>query len=227
MSILASEIIYNIKNLIAGGVQSDDTQLSDRQLMFIINYYRAKLMRQEYGNYRSVAIEEIQDLGRVDLINVDPHECGCNEGECILRTKLQIPKTMRFPGERHGLTFVGQYAGMSYQEETWQSAPWTTFSKYTGKDTKWFFKGRYIYILNPKNARLNHINLQGIFDDPREANEFKTCECDNGEECNAGFNYEYPIAAHHVEPLTKMVMQSEMQWSTILPEDTTNNSLDG
>ena len=166
MSVLASEIIYNIKNLRAGGVQSDDTQLSDRQYMFIINYYRAKLMRQEYGNYRTVAPEELQDLGKVNLINVDPHECGCSEDECILRTELEIPKTMRFPGERHGFTFVGQYAGMSFQEETWQSTPFTFASQYTGKDTKWFIKGRYLYIVNPKNIRLDHINIQGIFEDP-------------------------------------------------------------
>ena len=129
MSILASEIIYNIKNLRAGGVQSDDTQLSDRQYMFIINYYRSKLMRQEYGNYRTVAPEEITDLGKVDLINVDPHECGCEEGECILRTELPIPKSMRFPKERHGFIFVGQYGGMSFQEETWQSKPYTFASQ--------------------------------------------------------------------------------------------------
>jgi len=44
---LFSEIIYNIKNLIAGGIQSDDQDLSDLQLAYIINYYRARLFKQE------------------------------------------------------------------------------------------------------------------------------------------------------------------------------------
>ena len=44
---LLSKIIYNIKNLYSGGIQSDDINLSDAQLAHIINYYRAKLIKQE------------------------------------------------------------------------------------------------------------------------------------------------------------------------------------
>ena len=44
---LLSEIVYNIKNLIAGGLESDDENLSNAQVGFMVGYYRAKLFRQD------------------------------------------------------------------------------------------------------------------------------------------------------------------------------------
>jgi len=221
---LASELIFNIKNLKAGGIQSDDENVSDHQVAFIINYYRAKLMRQQVMKHNHYDLQDIQDLGRVEVIQTDPHECDC-PGACILRTKLPIPSSMEL-NKSHGLTFVGQYGGMSFQEETWQSAPWSTYAPYTGNKTKWFIKGQYIYIINPTDPSLKYINIQGLFEDPKEANEFKTCKCDNGLVCNVGFDYEYPLSAHLVDTLNKMIMDSEIRWTTLLPQDTANDSLD-
>ena len=223
---LASELIYNVKNLRAGGIQSDDENLSDRQLAFIINYYRAKLIRQEVQRNGSVGREDLQDLGKISLIQADPHECPCNEGDCLLRTELPVPKSIRQSGKNHGFSFVGMYGGMSWQESTWQAAPWTTFDKYTGDKTKWFIKGRYMYILNPADTMLSYMNIQGIFEDPKEANEYRDCGCDETPECIEGFDYEYPISAHLVDTLMQMIMGNEIRWSTLIPEDTSNDSLD-
>jgi len=226
MSILASELIYNIKNLKAGGIQSDDENLSDRQLYFILNYYRAKLVRQENARHNTVQREHLQDLGKVALITADPHECECPVGACILRTELPIPKSLSRAGKDHGITFVGMYGGMSWQEQTWQSAPWSTYAKYTGGKTKWFIKGDYYYILNPPSTMLSHMNIQGQFEDPKEAMEFRTCDCDNGESCIEGFDFEYPIPMFLVDTLMKLVMDNELRWSALFPGDTTNDSLD-
>lgn len=226
MSILASELIYNVKNLRAGGIQSDDENLSDRQLYFIINYYRAKLVRQENQKYNTIQRESVQDLGRVLLQMADPHECDCPPEACILRTVNEIPKSLSQAGKDHGFTFVGMYGGMAWQETTWQAGPWTMFAKYTGNKTKWFIKGKYIYILNPPTDTLSYMNIQGQFDDPLEAVEFRECDCDGDERCIEGFDFEYPISLHFVDTLMKMIMDNEIRWSTLLPEDTTNDSLD-
>jgi hypothetical protein len=224
---LASELIYNIKNLRAGGVQSDDEKISDRQYAFIIDYYRAKLVRQEEQKYSRLGREEIQDLGKVKLIQADPHECDCPSDACVLRTELPLPKSLKLAARSHGFNFVGMYGGMSWQEETWHSGPWSMHAKYTGGKTKWILKGRYIYILNPESDRLAYINIQGLFEDPREANQFRTCECEeNGLECQTGYDYEYPISAHLVDTLVKMIVESELRLSTILPPDMANDSVD-
>ena len=73
---------------------------------------------------------------------------------------------------------------------------------------------------------LSYMNIQGYFDDPMEAEKFRTCDCDNGLECNEGFDFVYPISAHLVDILMKLIMDNEVRWSTLIPEDTTNDSLD-
>lgn len=225
MSVLASELIYNVKNLKAGGIQSDDENLSDRQLYFIINYYRAKLVRQEAQRHNTIQREGIQDLGKVELQRADPHECDCPAEACVLRTVLPIPNSLGLAGRDHGFTFVGMYGGMSWQETTWQAGPWTMFSKYTGDKTKWMIKGRYMYILNPSDPMLSFMNVQGLFDDPMEAEAFRTCDCDD-DSCIDDFNFTYPIQGHLIDTLMKMIMDNEMRWSTLIPQDTTNDSLD-
>jgi hypothetical protein len=221
-SMLQSELIFNVKNLKAGGIQSDDENLSDRQIAFIIDYYRAKLMRQEAMKHNSMDGEDIQDLGRVSIIKADPHECDCPADACILRTELPLPSTLN----PTGFTFVGHYGGTAFQETTWQRGPWDSYAKYTGDKPKWFTKGRYIYLLNPPDPMMSVMNIQGLFESPQEAEKFRTCDCDNGVACNTGFDFEYPVAAHLVDTIMKMMMESEVRWSTLIPTDTANDSLD-
>lgn len=224
---LQSELIFNVKNLRAGGIQSDDENLSDRQIAFIIDYYRAKLMRQEAMKHNHLDRQDIQDLGRVDLIQADPHECGCPADGCILRTKLEIPGTLELgSGSGHAFTFVGHYGGTAFQETTWQRAPWDSYAKYTGDKPKWFIKGKYIYILNPPDPMMSYMNIQGLFENPQEAEQFRTCDCDNGVACNVGYNFKYPLAAHLVDTVMKLVMENEVRWSTLIPTDTANDTLD-
>ena len=45
-----NEIAYNIKNLISGGVASDDSDVSLRQIKFMVHYHRANLLIQYTDN---------------------------------------------------------------------------------------------------------------------------------------------------------------------------------
>ena len=184
MSITAKELIYNLKNLRAGGVQSDDTKLSDRQMLFIINYYRAKLIRQEHGKNRITSQEEVQNLGEVELIKTDSNEYDCGENACVLRTKKQVPRSL-ITHKSHGFTFVGMVDGMSWQyANTMDGAAWSQFQKYTGNKTKWVLQGRYIYIINPIDPLLTYISIRGVFEDPLEAASFREGDCDTKVGCD-------------------------------------------
>ena len=90
---LLSEIIYNIKNLMAGGIESDDEDLSNAQLAFIIGYYRAKLLKQDQEKGRFDKALYVQNLGKVPVQEADKNEC-CDIDACILRTATQIPKPL-------------------------------------------------------------------------------------------------------------------------------------
>ena len=45
-----NEITYNIKNLVSGGVASDDSDISNRQIKFMVHYHRANLLMQYTDN---------------------------------------------------------------------------------------------------------------------------------------------------------------------------------
>jgi hypothetical protein len=50
-----NEIAYNIKNIISGGVASDDSDVSIRQLKFMIHYHRANLLVKYTDNGRKTS----------------------------------------------------------------------------------------------------------------------------------------------------------------------------
>ena len=70
-----SEIVYNIKNLIGGGINSDDLNLRDSQFAFIIAYYRSKLLKQDQDKGRDNLELYKQNLGKVEVMMADKNEC--------------------------------------------------------------------------------------------------------------------------------------------------------
>jgi hypothetical protein len=221
---LQSEIIYNIKNLMAGGIESDDQNFSNEQLSFIVNYYRARFLKQDQEKGRYSNSLYVQNLGNVPLIQADKNEC-CDTNGCILRTKDKIP----FPLETFkgiNLTFIGTLNGRPYQRTYHNAVVWKKGSRFTKNDTQWYYQNGYIYIVDPSSIMLSHINIQGIFEDPKKAEEFRTCDCDNGTDCYIGFDFEYPMPAHYIDALVKMVGESEMRMLYSILPDTLNDSYD-
>ena len=50
-----NEIAYNIRNVISGGVSSDDTDVSLRQIKFMVHYHRANLLMKYTDNGRKAS----------------------------------------------------------------------------------------------------------------------------------------------------------------------------
>lgn len=222
---LLSEIVYNIKNLIAGGIESDDENLSNAQVAFMINYYRAKLFRQDRLKGRMGKELYVQNLGKVPLIQADKNEC-CEIDACILRTEKQIPKPLE-TYDGLNLSFIGTLGGRPYEKKTHNSIIWSKSAKYTGSNTKWYYQNGYIYIVNPSDPMLDNVNIQGTFENPSKATEFRTCDCPNGDDCiEDNLDYEYPLPAHHIDLIVKLVAETELRLLTALPTDITNDSMD-
>ena len=60
-----NEIAYNIRNTVSGGIASDDTDISLRQIKFMVHYHRANLLLQYTDNGKKVSNSCFQ----VDVIN--------------------------------------------------------------------------------------------------------------------------------------------------------------
>ena len=222
---LLSEIIYNVKNLISGGVNSDDLKIRDKQFSFIIGYYRSKLLKQDQAKNRLNLDLYKQNLGKVEVTMADKNDC-CEIDACIIRTKNKIPR----PSETDrgmNITFVGLIGGMPFQKEYHNSIIWSGASKYTKKITKWYYRDGYIYIVNPPTNQLKWINIEGVFESPEEAIKFRTCDCpDNGEDCFDSLDFEYPLPEYHTDTIVKMIADTELRILTGLSKDDTNNGED-
>lgn len=60
-----NEIAYNIRNTVSGGVASDDTDISLRQIKFMVHYHRANLLLQYTDSGKKISNSCFQ----VDVIN--------------------------------------------------------------------------------------------------------------------------------------------------------------
>jgi len=222
---LLSEIIYNVKNLISGGVTSDDLNIRDSQFSFIINYYRSKLLKQDSERGRLNLDLYKQNLGKVEVIMADKNEC-CDIDACIIRTKHKIP-TPSETGSGLNITFVGLLGGNPFQKQMHNSVMWGNHSKYTKNITKWYYRSGYLYIVNPPTNELKWINIEGVFEKPEEAVKFRTCDCpDNNEDCFDSLDIKYPLPEYHVDTIVKMIADTELKILTGLGKDDTNNGED-
>lgn len=223
---LLSEIVYNIKNLIAGGIESDDENLASSQVAFIVGYYRAKLFRQDRLKGRVNRELYIQNLGHVPIITADKNEC-CDIDACVLRTQFKVPKPLE-TYDSLNISFVGLTNGRPFDKKNSNAVYWNASSKYASTEPSWYYQNGYIYIVNPPSKMLDTINIQGIFEDPRKAVMFRSCDCANDEVCvdEESLDFEYPMAMHYVDLVVKMVAETELRILTALPTDISNDSLD-
>ena len=217
------EIVYNLKNIYRGGITSDDETLSDRQLIFIFNYYRAKLIREDLNKKRTLDRQLIQDLGCVEVECVDAAECCevSDSGATVLRTVKPLPKLLELPNKTL-ITYVGTVDKQtSFQLSTEILSKWSKYNKYTGKTPKAYLRNdeRYLYITNaPKGIEL--INIQGVFEDPKDVSEFNHC---SGVPCFTD-DSEYPLSAHMLPVINELIMSKELRMLISTPTDETNNT---
>lgn len=210
----------------AGGIESDDENLSNEQLAFIVGYYRAKLFKQDQDKGKMNKSLYVQNLGRVPLTQVDKNEC-C-EGDCIIRTELKIPTPLD-SARGLNITFVGTANGRPFDRQEHNTIIWNKAAKYTGREPKWYYQNGYLYIINPPSMMLEYINIQGVFQDPSVAESFRTCDCpDNEGDCSsfANMDFEYKMPLHHVDTVVKLVAETELRLLSAFPSDVSNDSLD-
>lgn len=214
-----NQIIYNLRNLIKDA-KSDDIKISDRQFEFVINYIRARLIAQDINKGKTISENIKQDLGVVTLIKVDPAETsGINTKQIILRSNLKIPKPLEF-NFKDAIIYVGGVdKSTPFQFSTKAISGWQEFSKYSSKHRYAYLKDGYMYVVGP-DTNLTKINIQGVFENPREATLFTDGvgnpvydpDIDN-----------YPISALMIQTLNELFIAKELNYFFQLPQDNTND----
>lgn len=194
-----SEIVYNIKNLIGGGLQSDDFKLSDRQIAFIVNYYRAKLIKQEMDK----GVRRSADSFKQKITVEYDADCG----------GFPVPDTLETTFG-FDFTYVGTKA-VQFQYAQANTTKWLQSSKYTGDAPRYFSRDGFIYLTKQPTKNLKRIIVEGVFEDPKAAQD-----CHNP----CGLDFDYPMPLDRVDLIVKLIAESEFQVLLSIAPDTLNDS---
>lgn len=216
------QLVYNLRNLIRDN-RSDDIKITDRQIEFIINYYRAKLIKQDIDKDRSISSNIIQDLGKVPLSLVDKAEVsGTLIGKTILRTTNPIPKLIEL-SQKDAIIYVGGLDKMSNIDfVTKTQSRWNKFNKYGSKLPTAFYRNGYIYISECPQA-LRFINIEGIFADPRQVSSYINIA---GNPCYDVLIDPYPMSEYMISALNDMIISKELTFFLQMVPDEVNDAND-
>lgn len=198
------EIIYNIKSSLG----SDAEELTNRQYKFIIDYYRAMLLRQRLEAKKSIAPVFTPALHKILIREIEDDDPGCLDMDCsTYKTDLDIPVIIPY-SVNSTVVYIGSTDGhLPFQETSFQSLELEAYAKYIKKLPKWFLLGSKIYITNPPDEAPEYITIQAIFEDPLAAAAL--CE-DFDAACLKDYNFEYPMEESMVPAIFKLIRDNEV-----------------
>ena len=211
-----NEIAYNIRNIVSGGISSDDDNFSLRQLKFIINNHRANLLLNytNGGRYISPVIAQSKTWD----FNATTRQHGFQD----------VPELLAFNGKRAiaDMNLMSQDEGGNYGV-SWSGGAlnkWRTHAKYTGTvnvdnpivGARWIANetGQQLNISQLPRTGNWQFKLTAIFADPRDAD---------------GFNDDtsrYPFPEEMITLLTQRVLSKEYTILLQSSADLMNNALD-
>ena len=214
-----NQIIYNIRGQI-NQAKSDDLKISDRQIEFMCNYIREKLIVQQLQKGRSISSNIKQDLGLVNLQLMDASNSTLLSGKHIFRTIDKVPQPIELD-QMDLFTYIGgidRQSAIPYKTKA--TVRWNKYNKYGSKSPIAYYSEGYIYITNCANPLLQTINIEGVFLNPREVQKFKF---PNGNPCYNPDVDSYPISGRMIDTLNDLV-KKELNIFLQTKEDTTNDA---
>jgi len=198
------EIIYTIKSSLG----SDAEEFTNRQYKFIIDYYRAKLLRQRLKAKELVSPAFSPPIHKVQLKEIEDSDPGSVTEANVYKTVKTLPVIIPHTKETT-LMYVGSTDGfLPFQETSFQALDLELYTKYIRKQPKWFLLGSTLYVTNPPDEAPEYITIQGIFEDPVAAaalsEGFDATKLIN-------FNIDYAISGDMVDTIVKLIRDNEMQ----------------
>ena len=216
------ELVYMVFDELR--VSSDDAQFTEDHLMFLLNKYRAFLLKQRYSDIKKQIPESNYQTICLDLIQVPAISGDTCEGGTYLRSKEKIPFLMQIGTPR--VYPLDYYQG----EITYVSRDRMRYVGYNkflqniiycsiGPDNYLYFKS-----FNPQYLYLEKVKFTGIFQDSIQASDLQ-CPDDNGDIICNSIDRTFPIEDALIPPLIELVVK-ELTNSVYRPEDESNNAKD-
>ena len=205
-------------------LSSDDAQFTEDHVMFLLNKYRAFLLKQRYSDIKKQIPESNYQTICLDLIQVPAISGDVCEGGTYLRSKEKVPFLMQIGTPR--VYPLDYYQG----EITYVSRDRMRYVGYNkflqniiycsiGPDNYLYFKS-----FNPQYLYLEKVKFTGIFQDSIQASDLQ-CPDDNGDIICNSIDRTFPIEDALIPPLIELVVK-ELTNSIYRPEDESNNAKD-
>ena len=202
---------------------SDDFSFTQDHIIFLLDKFRAFLLKQRYfNNFRKAISESNYQTICLDLIEVPAISGEPCEGGTYLRSKDKIPVTLLIGNPRvypmdyyqGDIAFVSRDRMRYVGYNKWmQNIIYCSL----GPDQYLYFKSN-----NPQFLYLEKVKFTAIFENAKEASELT---CDGEEvECNI-LDRTFPIEEALVQPLIELVV-NELRRAEYAPNDEENNAND-
>jgi hypothetical protein len=185
---------------------------------------RSLLIKNDLNKGHSLDSDLIQDLGCLELEEVDTGCCDYPTDCKVLRTKEKLPTFIEIK-DKTLLTRVGPVNILlsPYQIINYSRVSYLNNNRFFKKFIKAFLKDNYIYIIihnsNITGWGLNVINVQGVLEDPRDAYLFNNCENGN---CYTEES-KFPIKSWMADALIEIVLE-KLRKTHLSPTDRNTNN---
>lgn len=225
---ILQKMIYDVRTAIRDTV--DDTKFSDRYITYLYGLKRSKYLRNDANNLQKLIDNSILQKFCMELEEVSVNECGLDyDCDTIMRTKTKIPT----PLELHLKTAITEVKpsvkiSKPFNFVTKERATWSKYSPFSQSVYSFLDTDGYIYLISESESvkMIDCITVTGIFEDPLELKNFKTCcGCEDSKICFDENETEYPLQSHHIDNIRNEIIQS-LIGSLNIPEDKVNNSDD-
>jgi len=216
------EIVYDLKNIIRGGLQSDDEMISDRQIEFQINSLRAQFIRQDINKRRSVSDNIKQIIPHLEMEAVPASLAGLPSEGSILRSKFKIPNPIE-TSHQDMITAIGPTGVLSinFHMIPYNRVPWAGTNKYTKRMQFAFLLDNFVYVMGPDTSLVSHIKVEGVWQDPRDISNYTDS---HGNLAYDPETHEYPLSTSMLDLIKQSTMATNMQPFVQVPSDISNNA---
>lgn len=205
-------------------LSSDDAKFTEDHVMFLLDKYRAFVLKQRYSDVKKQIPESNYQTICLDLIEVPAISGEACEGGSYLRSKEKIPFLMQignprvypidyFQGE---ITYVNRdrmrYVG---HNRYLQNIIYCTL----GPDNYLYFKSP-----NPQFLYLEKVKFSGIFQESLDSSNLQCPEEEGTTPCSK-LDMEFPIESALIPPIIELVVK-ELRGAIYSPDDVNNNAKD-
>ena len=201
---------------------SDDSQITEDHVIFLLSKYRSLILRKTYSDIRNqVPLDNYQTIC-LDLIQVPAISGEPCEGGIYLRSKEKVPILMNIGAPR--VYPIDYYQGeITYISR--ERMRYVGFNKYLqniiycsiGPDNYLYFKSS-----NPQYLYLEKVKFTGIFMDSKSVSELS---CEGSEEICDIMDKDFPIEDSLVQVIIELVVK-ELSGSIYRPDDEKNDAKD-